>query len=1161
MPTPENINDNLNSLRRKAEEKFSALSENPLAVSPEEIRSMIHELRVHQIELEMQNDNILTQQLELDAIRERYFDLYDQAPIGYVTISEKGLIQETNLMAASLLSTVRSDLIHQPFSFFILPEDQEIYYHYRNLLMKTGEPQVCDLRMRKKGGSTFWAHLSAAAFDNIHAAPTCRIVISDITQNKLDEIERELTSRLILMINSPGDFQTTISEMTGSLQKWSGCEAIGIRLREEDDFPYFETRGFPSAFVELEKYLCAYGPDGGILRDGTGNPVLECMCGNVLSGRFDPAKPFFSEHGSFWTNSTTALLASTTESDRQARTRNRCNGMGYESVALIPLRTGHQVFGLLQFNDHRPNCFSPERIAQFERVADNIALSLSHRQAVIEIQASKAKLDTALASTTDGIFITDAQGNIIELNEAFAVFHKFNSKRAYLDTLTQHPDFLDVFTMDGKPVPVDMRADSRALRGETGTNVEYSLHRKDTGETWVGSFSFAPIRGHGGSIIGSIVTARDITEKKLMELAYQENLQRLNFHIDNSPMATIEWSADYVVTRWAGAAEKMFGWTAAEAIGKRIMDLNIIYEDDIPLVQKTMERLSRGSEIYVVSANRNITQTGQIIFCEWYNSVLTDHTGKMMSVFSRVLDVTQRKEAEEALITERWKLQSIIEGAGCGTWEWNVQTGEVILNKRWAEIIGYTLDELSPVSIKTWEILGHPDDLKKSNRLLERHFAGELPYYDCECRMKHKNGQWIWIQDCGRVITRTKDGKPLMMFGTHTDISRRKTEESQFRQMQKSESLFRMAGAIAHHFNNQLYVVIGNLELLINSVSLGSDESERVIDAMKAAHKAADVSRLMLTYLGQTPPNPELLDLSEICHKGLLMVQALIPKHVSIEPEFPFPGPMIRANRGQVIQVISNLLTNSWEAVSDAQGSITITVKTVSPTDIPAVNRYPVEWHPGSHLYACLEVTDTGCGIDSKDFEILFDPFYTTKFTGRGLGLPVVLGIVSAHSGGITVESRPFRGSVFRIYFPLSEETAPASVQPVRSTIENEVSGTVLLIEDETQVRSMARIMLTRLGYTVLEAKDGTEALEFFQQRPHDIRLVLTDLTMPRMNGWETLTALRKISPDIPVILSSGYDEAQVMAEDHPDRPNAFLGKPYQLKTLRETIDRVLFPS
>ena len=215
------------------------------------------------------------------------------------------------------------------------------------------------------------------------------------------EAARALSSHLIFLVDAPGDFRTRLADLTASLQAWSGCEAVGIRLREGEDFPYCETRGFPSSFVEAERRLCAYGSDGEILRDSKGDPILECMCGNILCGRFDPTKPFFSPHGSFWSNNTSLLLVSTTEADRQSRTRNRCNGEGYESVALIPLRAGREVFGLLQFNDRRIGRFSPALIEHFEDFAEGFALALSRRKAQAELAESERRFKTVADFTWD----------------------------------------------------------------------------------------------------------------------------------------------------------------------------------------------------------------------------------------------------------------------------------------------------------------------------------------------------------------------------------------------------------------------------------------------------------------------------------------------------------------------------------------------------------------------------------------------------------------------------------------------------------------------------------------------------------------------------------------------------------------------------------------
>ena len=411
MKTKNNRPGGAAELRERAEEivreKAARSPEKPEAQSPEENRRMLQELRVHQIELEMQNDELRRAQAELDASRARYFDLYDLAPVGYVTLSEKGMILEANLTAATLLGVTRGGLVKQRISRFIIKEDQDIYYRHTKQLFEAGEPQAFELRMVKKDETAFWAHLETSTTHDADGAPVHRVVITDIAERKFLEDERELTGRLILLVNTPGDFRERMSELLYSLQFWSGCEAVGIRLRNGDGYPYYETLGFPPAFSNGENSLCAYGPDGKILRDGTGSPVLECMCGNILCGRFDPSKPFFTNYGSFWTNSINPLLAGAGESDRQARTRNRCNVEGYKSVALIPLRIGNQFFGLLQFNDHRPDRFTPGLIAHLERVADSLAIALLQRQAEIALLESESRFRTIFGESPVAIWEKD----------------------------------------------------------------------------------------------------------------------------------------------------------------------------------------------------------------------------------------------------------------------------------------------------------------------------------------------------------------------------------------------------------------------------------------------------------------------------------------------------------------------------------------------------------------------------------------------------------------------------------------------------------------------------------------------------------------------------------------------------------------------------------
>ncbi|MFH0784274.1 MAG: PAS domain S-box protein [Pseudomonadota bacterium] len=512
----------MRELRLRAE-KIVQSSANLKTMTSEEIRRIIHELQVHQIELEMQNEELLRVQDELAASQEHYFDFYNLAPLGYCTLSEKGLILETNLTTAMMLGENREALIRQRISTYILAEDQDSFYLLRKQLLDTGTPCELELRMVKKNGTIFWINLKATTNRDDVGTPVCRIVLNDITKRKFKEDLGELSTLLIAPITTPEDLLQRMSSLTASLQKWSGCEAVGIRLQNGDDYPYYETRGFPAAFVQAESRLCSYGPDREILRDSEDKSVLECMCGNILRGRFDPAKPFFSAKGSFWTNGTTALLAGTTEADRQTPTRNRCNREGYESVALVPFRANDQIIGLLQFNDHRPNRFSSALIAHFERLADLLTIALSRRQTEILLRESEERFRNIIEHSKAGYFFIDLAGRFKTVNTAWLHMHKYNSPEEILD---HHFSKVQIDTNQARAEEIV----NQTLTGAIITQGEFKRLCKDGSIGWH-TFSANPVY-KDGKVIGLEGFIIDITKpKRIEEALHASEQQRLQEHM------------------------------------------------------------------------------------------------------------------------------------------------------------------------------------------------------------------------------------------------------------------------------------------------------------------------------------------------------------------------------------------------------------------------------------------------------------------------------------------------------------------------------------------------------------------------------------------------------------------------------------------------------
>jgi CheY-like chemotaxis protein len=350
-----------------------------------------------------------------------------------------------------------------------------------------------------------------------------------------------------------------------------------------------------------------------------------------------------------------------------------------------------------------------------------------------------------------------------------------------------------------------------------------------------------------------------------------------------------------------------------------------------------------------------------------------------------------------------------------------------------------------------------------------------------------------------------------------------------------------------------------NLDMAVNYLPRDTMPAEFLAQALESALKATEVSSMLLTYIGTTQRKRETLDLSETCLKSLSMLRDTTPKSLRFETRLPSPGPAANANSSQIQQVLINLITNAWESYEGREGRICLTVKTLLAADITPKYRFPIDYQIKGDAYACLEVADTGCGIAQKDIPSLFDPFHFRNFTGRGLGLAVVLGILRAHKGFVTVESELGRGSVFRVFLPLLSEVADrkSTSSPVQAT-NPAIGGTVLVVDDDSRLLKAISTALKCMGFKVLTAQDGVEAVEVFRQHQSEIRLVLCDMCMPRMDGWDTLAALRRLVPGIPVILSSGYGKDHTMADHHPEQPQLFLSKPYQIEEFHKAIIQVL---
>ncbi|MDD2733384.1 MAG: response regulator [Desulfuromonadaceae bacterium] len=471
-------------------------------------------------------------------------------------------------------------------------------------------------------------------------------------------------------------------------------------------------------------------------------------------------------------------------------------------------------------------------------------------------------------------------------------------------------------------------------------------------------------------------------------------------------------------------------------------------------------------------------------------------------------------------------------------------------------LLGYSREEFAALTITEFDEGKSAAELADTTEILRR--KGTATF---ETIHRTKNGELRSMLITLRLIELAE--QPIIL-ALHHDITDRKRLEEERRHLeqqmlhaQKLESLGVLAGGIAHDFNNILMAIIGNADLALMRINRESPAVENLHRIEQAAARAADLAKQMLAYSGKGKFVVENLDLNILLEEMLHMLEVSISKKAIIRLH-PHPHlPSVEADATQMRQIIMNLVINASEAIGDKSGVIAIT------TGCMDCNRSYLKdvWldeNLADGLYVYLEIADSGCGMDRETLSKLFDPFFTTKFTGRGLGMAAVLGIVRGHKGAIKVYSEPDKGTTFKILLPASGK--PADMFNVDGPAdEAPLSGTVLLVDDEETIRGIGAEMLGELGFTVVTAADGREALEIFTSRD-DIVIVLLDLTMPHMDGEQCFRELRRLDPAVKVIMSSGFNEQEVTGMFIGKGLTGFIQKPYRLSTLNNTLREALLP-
>ena len=655
---------------------------------------------------------------------------------------------------------------------------------------------------------------------------------------------------------------------------------------------------------------------------------------------------------------------------------------------------------------------------------------------------------------------------------------------------------------------------------------------------------------------------RDITDRKKAEESLRQSEEKFRRLVENLHDEYFLYShrPDGTFTYISPSITKILGYAPSEMIAsyESYLTENPINKLAKERTREVLKGVNPGP--YELEA---YNKDHQPVLLEVVETPVLDAQGNVVALEGIAHDITLRKRAELELKHERDFSQTIIQASPAFVVAIGLDGKTIMMNQAMLSALGYHAQE---VVGKDYISSFVPEEHRPILANVFEHLFSQPQGTANENIILTKDGRRLTVEWHGRLVYR-EDGQPDYIIGIGLDITERKQAqdeqlrlEAQVQHSQKLESLGVLAGGIAHDFNNMLMAILGNAELAIEESNPECAAFENLVEIESTAQRAADLCKQMLAYSGKGKFVIENINISDVVEDMIKMLEISISKKARLHCDLPRDLPSIEGDVTQMRQIVLNLITNASESLGDSEGEISICTG-VKTCGVGCLQETYFSDGLVEGPYVFIQVRDTGCGLDEQAKAKLFDPFYSTKATGRGLGLSAVLGIVRGHRGTIEVNSELGKGTVFTVYLPACDK--PLTAEPVtpESTIAETrpvFSGCILLVEDESAVRTVANQMLARLGFTVLMAEDGVQALDVFEKNASVVSCILLDLTMPRMGGEEVFRTLRRSHPDLRFIIASGYNEQEISATFADESGLEFIQKPYRMNLLAEKLSKLL---
>jgi PAS domain S-box-containing protein len=747
---------------------------------------------------------------------------------------------------------------------------------------------------------------------------------------------------------------------------------------------------------------------------------------------------------------------------------------------------------------------------------------------------AERSLRTLFEGVPDAVFVYNRGGRIVHCNEVacwqtgydrrellamrmsriegegFAA--SFNDRVAELQDNGRRSGEGEHVTRDGRRIPVDINA------------------------------SLIPYRGE--ELILAVV--RDITDRKQAEEALRASEHRFRSFVENANDIVYALRPDgrfsYVSPNW----QTFMGEPASLAVGRHFADY--VHPEDVHLCEEFLQRVLRtgGSQHSVEYRVRSAD--GELRWHVSTGSTLLDEAEQATSYIGIARDVTEEKRAQEAILESEQRFRGVFEAASVGIALVRPDGGFLRVNRAFGRIVGRSEDDLARGNVRELALWSGEEDPEGIARVLTGWSDGE----QAERAMTRPDGAEAWVSVHTSVLRGPK-GDPRYAILVLNDQTENRRLQSELLQAQKMEAVGRLAGGVAHDFNNMLQTILGYTDMLLARTDAAADLAEDLEEIRRAAQRSAELTRQLLAFARKQTINPELLDLNETVSGVLRMLHRLIGEDIELTWK-PRSDGCVRMDPVQVDQILANLVVNARDAIVDG-GRIVI------ETDSVDVGAEDIEHSPDSQPgpYVLLSVSDNGKGMDAETLAQVFEPFFTTKPTdqGTGLGLATVYGIVKQNGGFIHVESQPSSGTVFRVYLPRQDAPRPRADEPSPPQAKTG-SETVLIVEDDQAILQLGKQLLTNLGYSVLAASTPSQALEIAGRQGHEIALLLTDVVMPQMSGRDLWARIRQDHPQLPCLYMSGYTADVIAHKGVLDKGVRFLQKPFTAAQLGEKVRQAL---